>query len=719
MALVTIALLIVACGASDGAEEPSTSTAEGREHVADDHGHGGDHDGREPNRLIHEKSPYLLQHAYNPVDWHPWGDEAFELAKKLDKPIFLSIGYSTCHWCHVMERESFEVDSIATLMNEHFVCIKVDREERPDVDQLYMAAVQGMTGSGGWPMSVFITPDGNPFWGGTYFPPEDRQGRPGFVRILTQLSDAWTTNRAEVESSAERIAAALNQMPSDMLTSQTPDAIGVSLLDDAYRQLSSRFEPTYGGFSGAPKFPTPHTILFLLRHAHRTGDAKALEMARKTLDNMAIGGIHDHLGGGFHRYSTDNVWLAPHFEKMLYDQAGLAKAYTEAWLVTGAPEYRHVAEGILDYVIRDMTHEGGGFYAAEDADSEGHEGTFYVWTPSEVDARLGDDGPSFRETYDVAEGGNFEGKSILHTDSFEPMLDGSLDAARRKLFDVRATRIRPHLDDKIITAWNGYMIEAFCLAGRAFGEPRYIEAGARAAEFVWNELRNDDTLLRHYRGGAADIDGYIDDYAFYGRALVTLFETTRDVVWLQRANETAASMENKFRHETGVFRFTADDGGLIAPVVEAYDGAMPSGNSAAAVFLLRLGHLTGDGAREQRGYEVLTGLSGTVSNGPSNHLELMNALTFSVGPVTEIVLAGDPDDPVMAAFRAEVAKRYRPNTVVVERAATGADELESLVSYVEAQGAIGGKPTAYVCRGYACRLPVHDAAAFAAELDKP
>ena len=682
----------------------------------------------------------MRQHAYNPVDWHPWGEEALAKARREDKPIFLSIGYSTCHWCHVMERESFENEEIAAFLNDHFVPIKVDREERPDLDNLYMSAVQGMTGQGGWPMSVFLTPHLEPFFAGTYFPPDDRYGRPGFRSLLANIAEAWADHRGELVAQAGRVG--------EFLREQSKPAVGstvrleAALLDSAARVAEASYDTSLGGFGGAPKFPTPHKLTFLLRYAARvrsdTAGAKsaaarvgggaaaaksdaARAMVRGTLDALAAGGIHDHLGGGFHRYSTDARWLVPHFEKMLYDQAGLALAYTDGWLVFGDPRYAMVVRGILEYVIRDLGNPEGGYYAAEDADSEGQEGTFYVWSAAEIDSVLGAErGLSFRKYYRASDIGNWEGKNILHVDSFTREGVLTLRAEREELFRHRAKRPRPHRDEKILAGWNGFMIEAMARAGSALGEPRYVENARRAAEFVESHLWKNGRLLRHYRDGAASVAAYLDDYAFLGRGYLALYEATFDVHWLERAIHLVTEIERLFRRPEGGYALAGIDAEtLLAPVVETYDGAMPSGNSAAAMFLLRLGHLTGDRAIKDHGWGVLETFAGSLGSRPDAHLEMLSALDFALGPNTEVIVAGDAADPTVDSMWNAVRARYLPNAVFALRPAGDGGAIIALVPYLEAQVAIDGKPTAYVCRSYACRLPVHDLDALEALLQAP
>ncbi len=728
-----LAALILAVGCS-GDPEPRTGAGSdstqgagiaasvtpdpGEHSVTQEHGDGG-HGDRAPNRLIHEKSPYLQQHAYNPVDWYPWGEEAFERARTEDKPIFLSIGYSTCHWCHVMEHESFENEEIAAFLNANFIPIKVDREERPDVDHVYMTAVQGMTGQGGWPLSVFLTPELKPFYGGTYFPPFPARGMPGFLDLLNQLGAAWTSKRADVVGQAGKVTDFLDGRFRTQPVAGADTLLVRELLATGVAQLGRSFDAQYGGFGSAPKFPTPQRITYLLRYVARTGDERALEMVRVTLDRMAAGGIHDHLGGGFHRYSTDATWLVPHFEKMLYDQAGLAMAYTTAWQVTGEARYRKVAEDLLDYVLRDLTHPEGGFYSAEDADSEGEEGTFYVWTPSEIDAILGADrGALFREAYRITERGNFEGKNIPHLREYSVDQVASLAADRRKLFEVREGRIRPHRDEKVISGWNGFMIEAFAMAGAAFNESRYIEGAERAMAFVDRHLWVEGRLLRHYKDGASTVAGFVDDYAYMARGALALHQATGESRHLARARTLATDMMTLFHREDGALAFSGNDGEeLIAEVVESYDGAFPSGNSAGAMVLLRLGHLTADNAMEERGWRILRTFAGELAGNPPAFMELLSALDFALGPRTEIVIAAGSDGATAREMQRLLHDRYLPNTVVAYRPDSGGEAAVTLIPYLAQQVAIDSRTTAYLCRDYACRLPVHTVEALRKQLD--
>jgi uncharacterized protein YyaL (SSP411 family) len=688
------------------------------------------------NRLAKESSPYLLQHAHNPVDWYPWGEEAFAKAAKEDKPVFLSIGYSTCHWCHVMERESFEQEDVAKLLNENFVSIKVDREERPDVDAVYMAAVQAMAGQGGWPLSVFLTPDKKPFFGGTYFPPTDRFGRPGFKTVLTRLMTYWKEHRGEVTASAEE----LTKHVASLSGAAPAGEVSAEPLARAVEQFAASHDPVHGGFGPAPKFPRAFAISFLLgeRRAVKSG---ILPMVEKTLDEMARGGLRDHLGGGFHRYSTDAEWLVPHFEKMLYDQATLSRAYVEAWQVTGNAEFAATARATFDYVLRDLLDEKGGFHSAEDADSEGVEGKFYVWSRAEIVAALGEeDGALVADLYGASERGNFRdeathketGANILHLETplaaeakkrgMEPAaLERRVAPLLAKLLAIRSKRVRPHLDDKVLTDWNGLMIGSLAYGGAALGEPRYVDAAARAASFLLATMRTKDgALLHRYRKGAAGIPGFLDDSAFLALGLVELYEATFDPKWLAAARDIARDMTGRFSEKDGAFALASASGeALVARPRELYDGALPSGNSAAMLALVRIGRLAQDEALEAAGRKALGAWAGTIERYPSGYPVAAMALRFAVGPAREVVIAGDPADAATQALVAEVRRRHLPNTVVLLHPPgdAGRATLE-IAPFVKDQGLVGGKPAAYVCSNFACKAPVTTAADLAKLLDE-
>lgn len=671
------------------------------------------------NRLIHESSPYLLQHAHNPVHWYPWGAEAFERAKKEDKPIFLSIGYSTCHWCHVMERESFQSERIAGVMNEHFVSVKVDREQRPDVDEIYMKAVQMMTGSGGWPLSVFLTPDGKPFYGGTYFPPKGGYGRPGFERVLLTIADAWKKRRQELVKSGRMISESL----ATATVSSSKKEPSAQMLKDAFDYSQRTFDSTNGGFGSAPKFPQPSNLSMLLAFWHRTGEEKALQMVERTLDAMARGGIYDHIGGGFHRYATDARWLVPHFEKMLYDQALLSKVYLEACQITGKNEYAGIVQEVLDYVLRDMTDADGGFYSAEDADSEGREGAFYAWNPKQIESILdGEQAKIFCDYYGVTAKGDFEeGKRILNiTSSIEQLtkryqrdhsaISHILADACLKVFQERGKRIRPHRDDKIITAWNGLMISSLARGGAVLQEGTYVDAAARAAQFVLDSLNKNARLMRYYRDGHAVQLGFLDDYAFMIIALLDLYEATFDAKWLMAAEELAEKMVDLFADdEHGGFFLTGEDGEkLIARAKPSYDGAVPSGNSAAALAFLKLGRLTMNTHLTDNGTKTLEAFSQQLDESPAQSPAMLTALSFWLGPSQEIVIAGNADRPDTKQMLELVRTKFLPNALVLlhEQGKAGL-AIEQVVPFIKCQTAKENKATAYVCENYVCRRPVN------------
>ncbi|MBN2071590.1 MAG: thioredoxin domain-containing protein [Candidatus Krumholzibacteriota bacterium] len=595
------------------------------------------------NRLISESSPYLLQHAHNPVDWYPWGEEAFRKAKEEDKPIFLSIGYSTCHWCHVMERESFENDRIASLLNGDFISIKVDREERPEIDDLYMKAVQMMTGQGGWPMSVFITPGGLPFFGGTYFPPEEKYGRPGFTDILTSISKIWNNDRKKIEDYSGKMRDGLISIND----SEKKTVISGSLLADFLSNMKDSFDPESGGFRGAPKFPQPAHISLLLKIWKRDDDPDALRMAESTLKAIMRGGIYDHIGGGFHRYSTDSKWLIPHFEKMLYDQALMAKVYIEAFQVTKNKEFARVARETLDYILRDMTDINGGFFSAEDADTKGAEGTFYAWSPIEIIDALGaEDAAVFNNYYNVTREGNFEdGLTILNiTGSTDALAEQTgndpsrvqsiLAAGRSTLLERRSLRERPMVDDKIITAWNGLMISAMAFTGGALGEKRYTEAAGRAARFLLDHSFEDGRLMRYYRDGKTRGLGVLDDYAFLLLGLIDLYQATLDSSWLKEASILAGKMTALFYDDKngGFFLTGSDTDVILVRDKPAYDGAIPCGNSVAALDLLRLGRLLFDEHLSEEGEKTLEAFSWRAERSPASLPVMLGAVDYYLGP---------------------------------------------------------------------------------------
>jgi uncharacterized protein YyaL (SSP411 family) len=672
---------------------------------------------RRPNRLAAETSPYLLQHAFNPVDWHPWGPDALARARAEDRPIFLSIGYSACHWCHVMEHESFENPDIAALMNEHFINIKVDREERPDLDQVYMTAVQAMTGHGGWPMSVFLTPGGEPFYGGTYFPPVDSRGMPGFPRVLLGVHQAWVERRDEIAASAGEMTARLREMSSLPVG---PGEFQPALLDNAARELLRAFDARHGGFGSAPKFPHPMDIRLLLRAYRRGGDVRALHAARLTLDKMARGGIYDHLGGGFARYSTDERWLAPHFEKMLYDNALLSSAYLDAYRLTGEPFYAQVARETLDYVLGRMTDPAGPFFSTEDADSEGVEGKYYVWSLDEVEAVLGRErATEFAQVYDVTVAGNWEGTNILNLprplDQAAAALGRDLDGLtadlandRARLLAARDQRVPPGKDTKVLTSWNGLMITALAEGSRVLKDERYLDAAGRAAAFLLNSLRRPDGRLLHtYKDGQAKLDAYLDDYADLIDGLTRLYEASGVAKWLDAAFSLAALMIDDF--------FDPSDGGffytgrhhetLIARQKDAYDNATPSGNAMAATALLRLGSLTGSEMFTDRGLSALRAVQVVMERAPSAAGQSLIALEFALTPPTEIAVVAGTDPAEFRSALEAVYARFLPNAVVAPAAASEGDALVDLVPLLEERPAREGRTTVYVCQDRTCREP--------------
>ena len=670
------------------------------------------------NRLADETSPYLLQHKDNPVDWYPWGEEALSRAQEEDRPILLSVGYSACHWCHVMERESFEDEATARIMNEHFVNIKVDREERPDIDSIYMSAVQALTRGGGWPMTVFLTPDGAPFYGGTYFPPTPRQGMPSFQQVLVSLADAYENRREEVLKSADGVREYLQATTGAALPkAENPKT---EVLDNAASSLLSQLDRRHGGFGGAPKFPQAMNLEVLLRHHHRTGDKDALSAVELTLRKMADGGIYDHLGGGFARYSVDAYWLVPHFEKMLYDNALLSRLYLETFTATGDTFYRLVAEETLDYVLRDMTSPVGGFYSAEDADSEGEEGKFYVWTPSEIREVLDPEEAELAiRFWDVTERGNFEGRNILNVPrsqeavasefglSREELWD-RIEKARRQLFEAREKRVRPARDEKILAAWNGLMLRSFALAVRITGRQDYREAAAMNAAFLIESLKKDGRLLRSYKDGRARFNGYLEDYAMVADGLVALYEATFEERWLSAAGELCDAMNELFWDgERGVFYDTpADHEELVTRPRDVYDNAAPSGTSVAAEVLLRLALLLDRDDYRVRAETVLDSLGGGMEKLPGAFGRLLAALDFHLSRPKEIAVIGDPESGDTKVLLESVFGRYLPNKVVAGGAPDGGAALT--IPLLTDRPMRDGRATAYVCEGYACQSPTTD-----------
>ena len=678
-----------------------------------------------PNRLINETSPYLLQHAHNPVDWYPWGEEALARSKNEDKPILLSIGYSACHWCHVMERESFENESIAALMNESFVSIKVDREERPDLDAVYMEAVQMLTGSGGWPMTVFLTPDGRPFYGGTYFPPVDRHNMPGFPRLLESAARAYHDNRAEIDRVTSQLS---QQMGRTSQMARSDSLLSVDILHGAYSGLATNFDYQNGGVGNAPKFPQAMTLEFLLRYYAHGYNERALEMLELTLEKMARGGIYDQAAGGFHRYSTDSFWLVPHFEKMLYDNALLARLYLHAYLATGRELYRRITEETLDYVLREMTGPHGGFFSATDADSEGEEGKYFVWTEEEIEAILGsEEAPIFCRFFGVTQRGNFEGSNILNISktaaSFAQEqgigLERLIDIVRRgkvALRTVREQRVPPLLDDKVLASWNGLMLRAFAEAGAALGRDDYRDAAVRNAAFLTTTMSPQDRLRRTYREGEVRLPGFLEDYSFVADGLLALYESTFDQHWLDKATALADGMIDLFWDEDagGFYDTGADHEELVVRPRDVFDNAQPCGGSVASDLLLRLAVITGNEDYNRKAVPPLRALSEFMTRAPAGTGRWLAALDFYLATPKEVAIVGPREDPATGRLLDAVFSRYLANRVVV--GASG-QNVEPALPLLEGRGMIDGVPTAYVCENYACQLPVTNAEALASQLD--
>ena len=694
---------------------------------------------KKTNRLINEKSPYLLQHAFNPVDWFPWGFEAFEKAHTENKPIFLSIGYSTCYWCHVMEREVFENESLAALMNDYFVSVKVDREERPDVDRVYMAALQAMTGSGGWPMSMFLTPGLKPFFGATYIPPVSTGGRSGFGEIMQRIHDVWTNDRAQVDQVSQRLGDLLTHIAHPDTTALEAD---IRTLDHAFEAFANNYDKTHAGFGGAPKFPRPVVYNLLLRYYARSGRRQALEMTVETLRRIAASGMHDHIGGGFHRYATDERWHVPHFEKMLYDQAQLAISYLEVYQLTREEFFAEVARDVLDYVLRVMTHPDGGFYSAEDAESlpgvdsspqventplKKEEGAFYVWTKDEIDRILTpDEVRIFNDRFGMGENGNvladphgvFRGKNILHIAERRP--DSSTDEsnaiftrAKQKVFEARERRTKPHLDDKVLVSWNALMILAFSRAYQVLGEKRYLEAAMRATRFVLDKLADcgSGQLLRRYRDGESRFEAHLEDYALLVQALLDLYEASFDIEWLKAASTFAKRQNELFfdRKDGGFFDVSGNDPTILVRTKEWYDGAEPTGNSIAILNLLRLSQMINGVEYEAMARKSLAYFGQRLHESPQATPQFLVALDFSLSKPKQIIIAGAAEDPGTAALLREVHSRFIPNKVLLLADGAGGQEfLSASIPFLATIQMSDGKPTAYVCENYACRLPTSD-----------
>ncbi len=690
------------------------------------------------NRLIHETSPYLLQHAHNPVDWYPWGEEALQKAQQEDKPILLSVGYSACHWCHVMERESFENEQIAAIMNQFFVSIKVDREERPDIDNVYMQAVQAMTQHGGWPMTVFLMPDGRPFYGGTYFPPHDRSyggntRMPGFSSVLLSLAKAYKEHRTEVEEQATQLAEFLKQHSDAPLRGRgnnLSSAPEVSMLLTASRELAETFDKVDGGFGAAPKFPSTMALEFLLRvHLHRRdgelvspqeqSGPSELEMVELSLQHMARGGIYDQLGGGFHRYSVDDKWLVPHFEKMLYDNALLSRIYLHTYLITGNSLYRRIVEETLDYVVREMTSPEGGFYSTQDADSEGEEGKFFLWIPSEVTSELApEDARLFMHYYDVTDQGNFEGQNILHVKQDEQKvaeksgvtveeLQASLKRSREILFAVRERRVKPGRDEKVLTSWNGLMLRSFAEAARYLKRSDYLQVAVNSATFLLSQLRRDGRLLRTYKDGRARLNGYLEDYTFLADGLLALYEASFDVRWFAEARTLMDQAIDLFADEQngGFFDTGNDHETLINRPKDIMDNATPAGNSIAMDVLQRLATFSGASGYQQRADEYLQSIADVMLQHPLAFGHALGALDFAISPHKEIAIIGELQAADTQALLAVINARYLPNCVLASAAPTDMRAAETIALLAD-RPSKDGKATAYVCQNFACQAPV-------------
>jgi hypothetical protein len=697
------------------------------------------------NRLQHEKSPYLLQHAANPVEWYPWGEEAFARARAENKPIFLSVGYSTCHWCHVMAHESFEDESIAHILNSHFISIKLDREERPDVDRIYMAALQAMGQNGGWPMSVFLTPDRQPFYGGTYFPPVSRHGRAGFPDILERIHTVWESDHGNVLESARKLTGFLQ----DIAEGHPPGALNADeVIESCFGQFSSMYDHAFGGFGGGPKFPRPVVLNFLLRYHDRTKNPVALAMVETTLQKMAVGGIADHIGGGFHRYSVDGEWRVPHFEKMLYDQAQLVITFVDAYRLTGNPFYSAVAGETIDYVLRDLRDSAGGFYSAEDADSphpedpgESGEGSFYLWTQREVRSLLGEQADLFCYYYGIAEEGNapfdpqqeFTGRNILYgahsvvdtAKKFGKDPDAvrlTLLQGRRRLLEARNRRPRPHRDEKILAGWNGLMISALASASSGLQHKEYLAAAAQAGEFVWRQLFIEDSreLRRRYREGDARFEACLDDYAFLTQGFLDLFEASQESVWLSRAINLMEAQIKRFKDDRagGFFETTGADSSLLVRLKEQHDGAEPSGNSVSAMNLLRLSQILQRDDWRKLAEETVGAFSEMLRAHPVALPNMISAVDMLARSATQIILAGSVVSDTTRAMLRESGMRYLPNAIVlVVDEASEEGSVRSMVPWADQYRAADGATTAFVCRNYHCSLPTSDPGVFAGLLD--
>jgi len=671
------------------------------------------------NRLARETSPYLLQHAHNPVDWYSWGDEALTKARREDKPILLSVGYSACHWCHVMERESFENEDTARLMNEHFVCIKVDREERPDIDHVYMEAVQAMTGGGGWPMTVFLTPDGEPFYGGTYFPPQDSQGLPGFARVLTAVSEAYRTRRSQVADAARALVSRLEQSPTVESGAQSLTA---DILAGAFQALEASFDDENGGFGPGPKFPQAPVLEFLLQYHQRTREARALQMVELTLDRMAAGGIYDHIGGGFHRYATDGRWRIPHFEKMLYDNALLSRLYLHAYQVTGKAGCRRIVEETLDYVLREMTAPNGGFYSSQDADVDGEEGRYYLWTPGEITEVLGEeDGRLASRYFGIGSGGDFDGGSVLHVARDPAGLEAErsgrpgeiekvIGQARLKLLEARGRRPEPPRDEKILTSWNGLMLQVVAEASSVLGREDYLRAAVANASFLVGEMMKDDVLMHSFKDGVSGIPGYLDDHASTIRGLLSLHEVTLEASWLQAAADLADAMVQRFsdgKNPGLLYDTSPDHSSLFTRPRDTSDSVKPCGGSSAADVLLRISRITGDESREGAAADMLGLVRDQMLAHPMASGNWLCALDLHLSDPEEVVVVGRRNDTNTEALLMAIHSQYRPNKILA-----GLQPGEAVFPVLEKlsrdRDMIDGRPTVYLCRRRTCHPPVTD-----------
>ena len=659
------------------------------------------------NQLAGELSRYLQQHADNPVDWVPWGEAAFEKARREDKPIFLSIGYSACHWCHVMAHESFEDEATAALLNAHFVSIKVDREERPDLDRIYMGAVQALTGQGGWPMSVFLTPEGEPFYGGTYFPKTPRYGMPAFTQVLRAIAEAWSSRRDELLEGGVRLAQALREQAAGAATEA--GALSTATLEQAYHTLRRSFDATHGGWGGAPKFPQPMILEFLLHYHHTTGDSEALHSVTRTLEAMARGGIYDQLGGGFHRYAVDATWLTPHFEKMLYDNALLVPVYLHAWQVTGEPLFRAIVEETLDYVLREMTAPEGGFYATQDADSEGEEGKFFVWTPEQVRDALNGPATRFLALYGVTEVGNFEGRNIL-TFGGTTEERAAIAGARRTLFEARSRRIQPGRDEKVLTSWNGLMLRAFAEAARVLDREDYRRAAARNADFLLQTLRRPDGRLWHvWQAGAAKVEGFLEDYAHLAWGLLALYQSTFAPRYYGAAQALMEHVLRNFRAEVGFYDTAADGPTLLVRPKEVQDNAVPSGNAVAAMVLLELARLSHEPRYAELAHASLRAVQPLLARYPLGFGQWLNALDAALATGVEIAIVGNPTAEDSRALLRLAQAGYNPHRLI----AAGAGDVPPLLAR---RPLLEGRATAYICRGATCLPPTPDPAVLRALL---